>query len=78
MDKVGRPIYVDCLGKTDIKKALTMATEEQFFNEFIQSFEDKCKRVYLACSHRSMKQITKTTLILDMKGFSMSNWNSDS
>ncbi|KAF7457786.1 phosphatidylinositol/phosphatidylcholine transfer protein [Cryptosporidium felis] len=39
IDKMGRPIYIDCIGSSNIRKMLEVYPEKSFFNQWIYEYE---------------------------------------
>lgn len=59
----------------DAKKLLELMTEEEFWMQFVQSYEDVGKRVFMTSSLIAQKQIYTTFSIQDLKGFSVMKLN---
>lgn len=48
-DKVGRPIYIDCIGSSNIKQMLEMYPEKSFFNQWIYEYEFLVNVMSISC-----------------------------
>ncbi|KAJ1627179.1 CRAL-TRIO domain-containing protein [Pavlovales sp. CCMP2436] len=75
-DKVGRPLYIDAIGKLDINRINELATDEQMEREKIQDMEYTLRVRYPACSKAAGRMINQSLVIMDLQGFSSSIWNS--
>ncbi|CAN6328918.1 unnamed protein product [Urochloa humidicola] len=71
VDRDGRPIYIEILGKVDPTKLLNATTVERFVKYHVQSLERLFAEKYPACSVASKKHVDTITTILDVKGV---NW----
>ncbi|KAF8666490.1 hypothetical protein HU200_053603 [Digitaria exilis] len=71
VDRDGRPIYIEILGKVDPTKLLNVTTVERFLKYHVQSLERLFAEKYPACSVASKKHVDTITTILDVKGV---NW----
>jgi hypothetical protein len=68
VDKFGRPVYIELLGKLDTAKLLHTTTEERLIDYHIFTWERFHKQLAPACSALCGKAIVTTTVILDLKG----------
>lgn len=71
VDRDGRPIYIEILGKVDPTKLLNVTTVERFLKYHVQSLERLFAEKYPACSVASKKHVDTIITILDVKGV---NW----
>lgn len=49
IDKIGRPIYIDCIGSSNIKQILEVYPEKSFFNQWIYEYEFLVNVMSLSC-----------------------------
>ncbi|KAJ0988989.1 hypothetical protein J5N97_007345 [Dioscorea zingiberensis] len=73
VDKEGRPLYIERLGKIDLDKLLNVTTVERFLKYHVQSLEKLFIEKYPACSLVAKRHIQTMTTILDVQGV---NWMS--
>ncbi|KAL6623098.1 hypothetical protein ACP70R_032977 [Stipagrostis hirtigluma subsp. patula] len=71
VDRDGRPVYIEILGKVDPTKLMNVTTVERFLKYHVQSLERLFAEKYPACSVASKKHVDTITTILDVKGV---NW----
>jgi hypothetical protein len=67
-DKLGRPIYVEDLGKLDIKLMMKITSEDRFVKNHIVEYEKFITQKLPACSIRAGQHIEQSCSILDLKG----------
>lgn len=72
-DKLGRPIYIQLLGKIDIATLKQITTEERMIKFHIQEYERCGKVIMPICSKLAGHQIDQTFGIMDVKGVGMSH-----
>ncbi|KAJ1614891.1 SEC14 domain-containing protein [Cryptosporidium canis] len=49
IDRIGRPIYIDCIGSSNIKQMLEMYPEKSFFNQWIYEYEFLVNVMSVSC-----------------------------
>ncbi|KIZ06665.1 SEC14 cytosolic factor [Monoraphidium neglectum] len=67
-DKLGRPIYIQLLGKIDITTLKKITTEERMVKFHIQEYERCGQFIFPVCSRIAGRQIDQTFGIMDVKG----------
>ncbi|KAG2483050.1 hypothetical protein HYH03_018079 [Edaphochlamys debaryana] len=75
-DRFGRPVYIELLGRTDAGALFDTISMERLVRYHIWTWE-RYLRLYLpACSEAAGHQVCTTTVVIDLAGLSMKNFNS--
>ncbi|KAI5964075.1 SEC14 [Candida pseudojiufengensis] len=73
VDKDGRPVYYEELGKVDLIKMLKVTTEERMLKNLVWEYESMCQFRLPACSRQAGHLVETSCTILDLKGISITS-----
>ena len=72
-DRLGRPVYIQLLGRIDIGALKRITTEERMVKFHIQEYERCGRFIFPVCSRLAGRQVDQTFGIMDVKGVGLSH-----
>ncbi|KAL1303188.1 hypothetical protein AAFC00_006612 [Neodothiora populina] len=75
-DKEGRPLYIEQLGKIDLKAMYKITTEDRMLQNLVVEYEKVADPRLPACSRQAGHLLETSCTIMDLKGVGISNVSS--
>ncbi|GIL46910.1 hypothetical protein Vafri_3772 [Volvox africanus] len=77
LDKQGRPVYIQLIGKINVPAVMECTNEERMFKFHVQEYERCVKVIMPVCSTLANRKIDQTFGIMDVRGVGISALTGD-